>query len=514
VIEHAEIVAEIISARWHEAGVFGRDRATEDGPHRVIGFVQSEAIHDRYAKALGGPSGHPGAQSMNAPTQDPALAAAPASAMATPADNPSRRRLSLTIGGLVLVALLGHAGYRLLGFRGTVTTDNAYVQGNVIQITPQVAGTVLEVRADDTDFVRAGQPLVRLDPSDARVALDQAESQLAQTVREVRTLYATNAVLGAQIALRQAEVSRLESELVRAQVDARRREALVEDGAVGREEFEHANTQLVSARSALASTRAAARAAQAQLAANMSLTDRTSIERHPNVLRASARVREAYLALHRADVNAPVDGFVARRSVQVGQRVQAGTGLMTVVPLDGIWVDANFKEAQLRHLRVGQSATLVSDLYGSDVRYHGTIAGLGAGTGAAFALLPAQNATGNWIKVVQRVPVRILLDPREVAAHSLRIGLSVEVSVETQRTDGARLDAVARPTAAVTTVLGGEDLAADEAVRRIIGENLAESTPATTRKTGIVRTPASPTTPRGSHSNEERGHLVVVRATH
>jgi membrane fusion protein (multidrug efflux system) len=187
---------------------------------------------------------------------------------------------------------------------------------------------------------------------------------------------------------------------------------------------------------------------------------------------------------------------------------------MTVVPLDGIWVDANFKEAQLRHLRVGQSATLVSDLYGSDVRYHGTVAGLGAGTGAAFALLPAQNATGNWIKVVQRVPVRILLDPREVAAHSLRIGLSVEVSVETQRTDGARLDAVARPTAAVTTVLGGEDLAADEAVRRIIGENLAESTPATTRKTGIARTPASPTTPRGSHSNEERGHLVVVRATH
>jgi membrane fusion protein (multidrug efflux system) len=283
---------------------------------------------------------------------------------------------------------------------------------------------------------------------------------------------------------------------------------------VGREEFEHANTQLISARSALASTRAAARAAQAQLAANMSLTDRTSIERHPNVLRASARVREAYLALHRAEVNAPVDGFVARRSVQVGQRVQAGAGLMTVVPLDSIWVDANFKEAQLRHLRVGQSATLVSDLYGNDVRYHGTVAGLGAGTGAAFALLPAQNATGNWIKVVQRVPVRILLDPREVAAHSLRIGLSVEVSVETQRTDGPRLDEVARPTAALTTVLGGEDRTADEAVRRIIGENLAESTPATMRKSGAARTPVSPASPPGSHSNEEHRHLVVVRATH
>ncbi|MDM0066287.1 HlyD family efflux transporter periplasmic adaptor subunit [Variovorax sp. J31P207] len=443
---------------------------------------------------------------MNTPTENAASVPPP-----LPTANASRRGITLAIGGLVLVALSGYAGYRLLGLGGTVTTDNAYVQGNLIQITPQIAGTVLEVRADDTDFVRAGQLLARLDPADSRVALDQAESQLAQTVREVRTLYANNEVLGAQIALRQAEVSRFESELARAQVDARRREALVEDGAVGREEFEHANTQLTSARSALASTRAASRAAQAQLAANMSLTDRTTIERHPNVLRASARVREAYLALHRAEVNAPVDGFVARRNVQVGQRVQAGAGLMTVVPLDGIWVDANFKEAQLRHLRVGQAATLVSDLYGNDVRYHGTVAGLGAGTGAAFALLPAQNATGNWIKVVQRVPVRIQLDPREVAAHALRIGLSVEVSVDTRRSDGPRLGEVAPPTAAVTTFLGGEDRAADEAVRRIIGENLPEGTPATTRKTGATRTPAFPTSPPGSHSIEKHEHLVRVR---
>jgi membrane fusion protein (multidrug efflux system) len=446
---------------------------------------------------------------MNTPT-DNAASAPPA----LPTANSWRHGLTLTIGGLLLVAFFGSAGYQMLGLGGTVTTDNAYVQGNLIQITPQIAGTVLEVRADDTDFVRAGQLLARLDPSDSRVALDQAESQLAQTVREVRTLYANNEVLGAQIALRQAEVSRFESELARAQVDARRREALVDDGAVGREEFEHANTQLTSARSALASTRAASRAAQAQLAANMSLTDRTTIERHPNVRRASARVREAYLALHRAEVSAPVDGFVARRSVQVGQRVQAGAGLMTVVPLDGIWVDANFKEAQLRHLRVGQSATLVSDLYGNDVRYHGTVAGLGAGTGAAFALLPAQNATGNWIKVVQRVPVRIQLDPREVAAHSLRIGLSVEVSVDTRRSDGPRLGEVAPPTAAVTTSLGGEDRAADEAVRRIISENLPESTPATTRKTGATRTPASPTSPPGSHTIEKHEHLVRVLVAH
>jgi membrane fusion protein (multidrug efflux system) len=195
---------------------------------------------------------------------------------------------------------------------------------------------------------------------------------------------------------------------------------------------------------------------------------------------------------------------VARRSVQVGQRVQAGAGLMTVVPLDGIWVDANFKEAQLRHLRVGQAATLVSDLYGSDVRYHGTVAGLGAGTGAAFALLPAQNATGNWIKVVQRVPVRILLDPREVAAHPLRIGLSVEVSVETRRTDGPRLGEAQRPTAAVTTVFDGDDRAADEAVQRIISENLAENAAiAAARKTGAAE-PAL----------RDHIHRVATRAAH
>jgi membrane fusion protein (multidrug efflux system) len=437
---------------------------------------------------------------MNTSTPVPAAPLAPTA----PAENSSHHLLGFTIVCLVFAVVLGYLCYQMLGLAPTIITDNAYVQGNVIQITPQTAGTVLAVRVDDTDFVHAGQPLVRLDPSDARVALDQAESQLAQTVREVRTLYANNEVLSAQIALRQADVVRLESELARAQLDARRREMLVQDGAVGREEFEHASTQLASARSSLASTRAAARAAQAQLAANMSLTDRTSVERHPNVLRASARVREAYLVLRRAEVHAPVDGFVARRSVQVGQRVQAGAGLMTVVPLDGIWVDANFKEAQLRHLRVGQAATLVSDLYGSDVRYHGIVAGLGAGTGAAFALLPAQNATGNWIKVVQRVPVRILLDPREVAAHPLRIGLSVEVSVETRRTDGPRLGEAQRPTAAVTTVFDGDDRAADEAVQRIISENLAENAAiAAARKTGAAE-PAL----------RDHIHRVATRAAH
>ena len=451
---------------------------------------------------------------MNTPTQavpPTTPQALPAPAAPTPSTaterRPPRNLLSLTLAGLTVAVVLGHLAYRMLDLASTVTTDNAYVQGNVIQITPQTAGTVLAVRADDTDFVRAGQPLVRLDPSDARMALEQAESQLAQTVREVRTLYANNEVLGAQIAVRQADVARLALDLTRAQLDMHRRESLVQDGAIGREEYEHAGTQLASARSALAATRAAAQAAQAQLAANMSLTDRTSVEHHPNVLRASARVRETYLALRRADVHAPVDGFVARRSVQVGQRVQAGAGLMTVVPLDGLWVDANFKEAQLRRLRVGQVATLVSDLYGSDVTYHGTVAGLGAGTGSAFALLPAQNATGNWIKVVQRVPVRIVLDPHEVAAHPLRLGLSVEVSVETRRTDGPRLGEALRPTASVTQVFDGDDPAANEAVQRIIGENLAEHAAAAanpvSRKTVASPSPQSPGA-EGMRANVQR----------
>ncbi|MDB5827579.1 MAG: hemolysin [Variovorax sp.] len=449
---------------------------------------------------------------MNTPTRTPAPDASPRPAMAA-ADAPESRShhlLAFTVGCLVFAIVLGYLAYQMLGFPATVTTDNAYVQGNVIQITPQIAGTVVAVRADDTDFVRAGQPLARLDPSDSRVALDQAESALAQTVREVRTLYANNAVLGAQISLRQADVARLESEVARARRDAARREALVQDGAVGTEELEHANAQLVSAHSSLESNRAAARAAQAQLAANQSLTDRTTVERHPNVLRASARVREAYLALRRAEILAPVTGFVARRSVQVGQRVQAGAGLMTVVPLDGIWVDANFKEAQLRNLRIGQVATLVTDIYGNAVRYHGKVAGLGAGTGAAFALLPAQNATGNWIKVVQRVPVRILLDPREVTAHPLRIGLSVEVSVETGSADGPRLGDAGPPTATVTNVFDGEDPAADDAVRRIIADNLpGNGGAAAARKSS---TGYSSTVNAGLHGSQV--HRVALRAGH
>jgi len=272
---------------------------------------------------------------------------------------------------------------------------------------------------------------VRLDPADARVALDQAEAQLAQAVREVRSTFANNATLESQVALRQAEAARLLADVKRAEDDLARRRPLVATGAVGREEFAHAEAQLAAAKSAHAAAQSAVAAAREQLASNRSLTEGTSVEHHPSVERAAGRVREAYLALRRVDLPAPVDGQVARRSVQLGQRVQAGAPLMALVPLDQLWVDANFKEVQLRKLRLGQPATLVADVYGKKVEYHGTVEGLGAGTGAAFALLPAQNATGNWIKVVQRVPVRVALNPDELKAHPLRLGLSMKAVIHT-----------------------------------------------------------------------------------
>ncbi|WP_066335616.1 HlyD family efflux transporter periplasmic adaptor subunit [Azohydromonas lata] len=349
----------------------------------------------------------------------------------------AKRKKGLTaIAAVVAVAGLAYGGYHLMVASRYENTDNAYVQADVVQITPQLAGTVQQVLVQDTDFVRAGQPLVKLDAADARVALEQAQAQLAQTVREVRTLYANNSAAQAQVALRQADAERARAELARVQDDVRRREPLLASGAVGREEFNHALAQRTAAQAAVAAAESAVQAAREQLASSQALTDNTPVQEHPNVTRAAARVREAHLALQRTELSAPVDGYVARRSVQLGQRVQAGAPLMSVVTLGQSWVDANFKEVQLRKLRIGQSATLEADVYGSKVEYHGRVVGLGAGTGAAFALIPAQNATGNWIKVVQRVPVRIALDPKELQEHPLRVGLSMDVTVDVRDQSG------------------------------------------------------------------------------
>jgi membrane fusion protein (multidrug efflux system) len=398
----------------------------------------------------------------------PAASATPGAASPQAAPAARRRALGL-IGAVVLLASLGWGAWHWLEGRHVETTDNAYVQGNVVQITPQVAGTVVAILADEADPVAAGAPLVKLDAADAQVALARAEAQLAQTVRGLRGTYANSATLAAQISQRDAELARTTSELARAQADVARRAPLVASGAVGQEEFAHAQAQVAAARSSQAAAQAALATAREALAAQQTQTDGVALAQQPAVAEAAARVREAFLALRRSTLPAPMAGVVARRNVQIGQRVAAGTPLMTVVALDQLWVDANFKEPQLARLRIGQRARLTADVYGRQVTYTGRVAGLGAGTGAAFALLPAQNATGNWIKVVQRVPVRITLDPAELAQHPLRLGLSMLVSVDVAEAGGTTLAAAARSApVAQTAVFDVLTEAADAEVARII----------------------------------------------
>ena len=398
---------------------------------------------------------------MNAPT---APSAAPT----------RRRRALLAITSVVVLAGLAYGAYEWLVASRYEATDNAYVQGHVVQITPQMSGTVQAILADETDFVKAGQPLVQLDPADARLALDQAQAQLAQTVRQVRTLYAENGALDAQVRVRQADVDKARREEARARNDLQRREALAGNGAVSQEELQHADAQLAAARSGVAAADAALTAAREQLASQRAMTDGTSVERHPQVQTAAARVREAWLATQRLSLPAPVDGHVARRNVQLGQRVAAGAPLMAVVPLNQVWVDANFKEVQLRHIRLGQPVALTADVYGREVRYRGEVVGLGVGTGASFALLPAQNATGNWIKVVQRVPVRIALEPAQLQAHPLRVGLSMQATVDVSDQHGAALASAATPSTQTQAFEHSAD-EADALVQGIIAANLGRA---------------------------------------
>ncbi len=388
------------------------------------------------------------------------------------AANPTRRKALLALAVVVLVAGAAWGAYEWLIASHNENTDNAYVQGNVIQITPQTGGTVTAILADDTDYVQAGAPLVRLDPADARVALAHAEAALAQTVRQVRTIYVNDAALQEQVRLREADATRARTDVTRTSDILQRRQKLAGNGAVSQEELHQAQAQHDAARAALAAAEAAIAAAREQLASNQALTQGVPLERHPNVLAAAAKLREAYLAERRTVLPAPVAGYVARRSVQLGQRVAAGTPLMSVVPAEQMWVDANFKENQLRNLRLGQPATLTADLYGGKVEYHGRVAGLGMGTGSAFALLPAQNATGNWIKVVQRVPVRIALDPKELRAHPLRVGLSMLVDVDTSDRGGPMLAEQPRTEpVAQTGVYADLDRGAEAEVARIIAAN-------------------------------------------
>ena len=336
---------------------------------------------------------------------------------------PQRRTIALAaLAAVFIVVGAAAAGWWWLDGRWHEATDDAYAQGNLVQLTPQIGGIVVRINADDTALVRAGDPVVVLDAADTQTALDEAKAALAQTVRRVRQLYANSDALRATVEQRSAEWRR-------AQEDLQRRTGLPDARALAEEDLKHAQSQLETAAAAL-------RVAEQQLAASEALVSRTTVATHPDVKQAAAKLGEAYLAAQRASIVAPVSGYVAKRSVQLGQQVAPGAPLLAIVPLSQVWVDANFKETQLQHVRIGQPVALTSDLYGGAVTYHGTVIGLGSGTGSAFALLPPQNATGNWIKIVQRLPVRIRLDPQELAAHPLRLGLSMQVSIDTHDRSG------------------------------------------------------------------------------
>ena len=336
-----------------------------------------------------------------------------------------RRRWLVGLGAAVALIALVWLAWWLLEARFYESTDDAYVAGDLVNVMSQVSGTVVSIAADETDRVQAGQELVRLDATDAQITLQEAEQQLARTVRQTRTVFATRDQLRAVAGQRR-------SDLARAQSDFDRRRDLAASGAVSGEELGHAQDALKAARDALI-------AAEKNLAASSALVGHTGVADNPEVRAAATQVELAWLALARTSVRAPLTGYVARRTVQLGERISPGAPLMAIVPLGRLWLEANFREVQLRHMRIGQPAAVVADLYGGQVTFHGRVAGLGMGTGSAFALLPAQNATGNWIKVVQRVPVRIALDGSELTAHPLRIGLSTVVTIEVRDASGPQL---------------------------------------------------------------------------
>ena len=336
-----------------------------------------------------------------------------------------RRRWLVGLGAALALIALVWLSWWLLEARFYESTDDAYVAGDLVNVMSQVSGTVVSIAADETDRVQAGQELVRLDATDAQIALQEAEQQLARTVRQTRTVFATRDQLRAVVGQRR-------SELARAQSDFDRRRDLAASGAVSGEELGHAQDALKAARDALI-------AAEKNLAASSALVGHTGVADNPEVRAAATQVELAWLALARTSGRAPLTGYVARRTVQLGERISPGAPLMAIVPLGRLWLEANFREVQLRHMRIGQPATVVADLYGGHVTFHGRVVGLGMGTGSAFALLPAQNATGNWIKVVQRVPVRIALDGSELTAHPLRIGLSTVVTIEVRDASGPQL---------------------------------------------------------------------------
>jgi membrane fusion protein, multidrug efflux system len=369
-----------------------------------------------------------------------------------------RRTPLLILATIVLVGVIGALAWWELYGRFEASTDDAYVNGNIVTVVPQTSGTVVEIDADNTQRVERGEPLVELDPTDARDSLQRDEANLAQAVRQVREMFATVSQLSAAVQQHQLQLAQTQIDYVRAQ-------NLQKIRGISTENYQHAELAHSTEQAALIQ-------AQQQLAAAEAAVANTTIATHPAVLQAEAQLRDAYLALQRTKVLSPVSGYVANRTVQVGQQVTTGTALLAVVPLNELWVDANFKETELASVRIGQSVRMESDLYGRHTIYHGHVIGLAPGTGSAFDLLPPQNATGNWIKVVQRLPVRIALDPASIAEHPLRIGLSMNVVVDTHDRSGLSL----QPTAThhvdyITPVYGDQSAGVEALIDEIIRSN-------------------------------------------
>ncbi|MBV8239118.1 MAG: efflux RND transporter periplasmic adaptor subunit [Sphingomonas sp.] len=389
----------------------------------------------------------------------PPAAAPPAAPPPPPArGNPRARRRLLTLLAIVVVAAgLGYLIFGVLLAPPSEETDDAYVAGDVVAITARDAGTVVSLHADNTEAVKAGQPLIDLDPATADVNLAAAEAELARAVRATRADFS-------KVGAGSAAVIQAEAQLAAAQADFVRRKSAAGAGAISGEELSHAADAVKVATATLG-------LARAQEAQAKSAVVGTDVNTNPAVLAAIAAYRRAAITRAHMHITAPIDGVVAQRSVQVGQQIQAGTPLMAVVPLNRVWVDANFRETQLRDLRIGQPATVVSDMYGGKTVYHGRVIGVGAGSGNAFALLPPQNASGNWIKIVQRVPVRIALDAKELAANPLRVGLSVNATVDTADKSGARLARGAAVPYRGDVAVDGNDPAVEARIRQIIAAN-------------------------------------------
>jgi len=376
-------------------------------------------------------------------------------------DNGKRNQRLLIVAALVVIGVIAYTAYYFLHGQYFEETDDAYVASDMVQITSEVAGTVTSVHVDNTQQVSQGQVLIQLDPADAQIAVASAEAELARTVRNVRGVFSRSSGLRSVINARKIALDS-------ARNDLQRRLKVAAEGGVSSEELQHSRDQVAQLEASLATS-------TEELETNNAQVENTTVSNHPQVLAAAAALRQASLALKRTQITAPVSGAVARRNVELGSRIAAGTPLLAVVPLDNAWVDANFKEVQLEHMRVGQPVEVHSDMYGKGVTYHGKIAGLGAGSGAAFALLPPQNASGNWIKIVQRVPVRISLDPKELAEHPLRLGLSMKVDVDLHDISGSLVATQVRTAPQQVVASTEQDAKIDLKIADIIKRNGRET---------------------------------------